>query len=104
MHITGKDNILADTLSRLINIDPDVEQEPELKDYEFGHYAFGTLSKAKGIPVGETLASVNGVCGPELGHTSAVCVVTLLEPLGPDLIPRGHQLFVREELPSSTQA
>ena len=51
VHIAGKDNILADTLSRLININPNVEQEPELKDYEFAHYAFETLSKAKGTPV-----------------------------------------------------
>ena len=35
VHITGKDNVLADILSRLIDIDPDVGQEPELKDYEF---------------------------------------------------------------------
>ena len=61
VHIPGKDNILADTLSRLIDIDPDVVQEPELKDYEFGHYAFETLPKAKSTPVGETLASVDGV-------------------------------------------
>ena len=61
VHIAGKDNILADTLSRLIDIDPDVEQEPELKDYEFGCYAFETLPKAKGTPVGETLALVDGV-------------------------------------------
>ena len=52
VHIAGKDNILVDTLSRLIDIDPNVEQEPELKDYEFGHYAFETLPKAKGTPVG----------------------------------------------------
>ena len=61
IHIPGKDNILADTLSRLINIDPDVVQEPELKDYEFGCYAFETLPKAKSTPVGETLALVDGV-------------------------------------------
>ena len=61
VHIPGKENILADTLSRFINIDPDVEQEPELKDYEFGHYAFETLPKAKGTPVSKTLASVDGV-------------------------------------------
>ena len=36
VHISGKDNIHADTLSRLIDIDPDVVQEPELKDYKFG--------------------------------------------------------------------
>ena len=61
IHIAGKDNILTDTLSRLIDIDPDVVLEPELKDYEFGHYAFETLPKAKGTLVGETLASVDGV-------------------------------------------
>ena len=31
-----------------------------------------------------------GVCGPELGRTSAVRVATLLVPHSPDLIPRGH--------------
>ena len=61
VHISGKDNIPADTLSRLIDIDPDVVQEPELKDYEFGCYAFETIPKAKSTPVGATLASVNGV-------------------------------------------
>ena len=29
VHIAGKDNVLADTLSRLIDIDPDVELQPE---------------------------------------------------------------------------
>ena len=60
-HIAGKDNVLADMLSRLIDIDPDVKQEPELKDYEFGCYSFETLLKAKGTEVGETLTSVDGV-------------------------------------------
>ena len=44
VHISSKDNVLADTLSRLIKIDPDVVQKPELKDYEFGCYAFETLT------------------------------------------------------------
>ena len=61
IHIAGKDNVLADTLSRLIDIDPDVLLEPELKDYEFGHYAFETLPKAKSKSVGEKLALVDGV-------------------------------------------
>ena len=32
IHIAGKDNVLADTLSRLIDIDLDVVLQPELKD------------------------------------------------------------------------
>ena len=61
IHIGGKGNVLADTLSRLIDIDPDAVLEPELKDYEFGHYAFETLPKAKSKSVGEKLALVDGV-------------------------------------------
>ena len=61
VHIAGKDNVLAGTLSRLIDIDPDVMLEPELKDYEFGHYAFEALPKAKSKSVSEKLALVDGV-------------------------------------------
>ena len=48
VHIAGKDNVLADTLSRLIDIDSDLEQQPILKDHEFGKYCFETLPKARG--------------------------------------------------------
>ena len=48
MHISGKDNVLADTLSTLIDMDPDVQQQPELKDHEFGKYCFETLPKVRG--------------------------------------------------------
>ena len=47
VQISGKDNVLADTLSRLIDMDPDLEQQPELKDHEFGKY-FEMLPKARG--------------------------------------------------------
>ena len=46
VHIKGKSNVLADTLSRLISIDPDVKLEPELEGYEFGQYCFEELPKA----------------------------------------------------------
>ena len=39
------------------------------------------------------------VCGPELGHTSAVCIVTLLAPHGPDLIPRGCHTYCKGGAP-----
>ena len=69
VHIAGKDNILADTLSRLIDIAPDVELQPELKDCEFGHYAFETLPKAKGKMVPEVITSVDGVDVCEINIT-----------------------------------
>ena len=84
VHIPGKDNVLVDTLNRLINIDPDVVQKPELKDYEFGFYAFETLPKAKSTPVGETLASVDGVeiCEINISNDNAensvFCKITII--------------------------
>ena len=39
-HIEGKDNILVDTLSKLITVDQEVELKPEFTSYEFGQYCF----------------------------------------------------------------
>ena len=58
VHIAGKDNVIADTLSCLIDIDPDIVLEPELKDYEFGSYCFETLPKARRSSVAERLAQL----------------------------------------------
>ena len=48
VHIKGKSNVLADTLSRLIN--------PELAGYEFGHLCFEELLKASSYTVNEVIA------------------------------------------------
>ena len=48
VHISGKANVLADTLSRLINNNPDLKQQPELEGHEFGKYCFEALPKARG--------------------------------------------------------
>ena len=48
VHISGKANILADTLSRLIDTNPDLKQQPELEGHEFGKYCFETLPKVRG--------------------------------------------------------
>ena len=69
VHIAGKDNVIADTLSRLIDIDPDIVLEPELKDYEFGSYCFETLPKARRSSVTEKLASVDSVDVCEINIT-----------------------------------
>ena len=42
-YIKGIKNTLADTMSRLINIDPQIQQDSEPKGYEFGYYTFDTL-------------------------------------------------------------
>ena len=53
----------------MIDIDPDIVLEPELKDYEFGSYCFETLPKAKRSSVAEKLASVDGVDVCEINIT-----------------------------------
>ena len=42
-YIKGIKNSLADTMSRLIDIDPQVQQDSEPEGYEFGYYSFDTL-------------------------------------------------------------
>ena len=42
-YIKGIKNTLADTMSRLINIDPQIQKDAEPEGYEFGHYTFDTL-------------------------------------------------------------
>ena len=46
-YIKGSSNILADTLSRLIAIDPDTPTTPEKPGYEFGYAIFEELPKVK---------------------------------------------------------
>ena len=42
-YIKGIKNTSADTMSRLINIDPQIQQDSEPEGYEFGYYTFDTL-------------------------------------------------------------
>ena len=42
-YIKGIKNTLADTMSRLIEIDPQVQLEVEPEGYEFGYYTFDQL-------------------------------------------------------------
>ena len=44
-YIKGSNNILADTLSRLISIDPDTPTMPEEPGYEFGYAIFEEFPK-----------------------------------------------------------
>ena len=46
-YIKGIKNTLADTMSRLIQIDPEARQNPEPEGYEFGYHAFEDLEPIK---------------------------------------------------------
>ena len=43
-YIKGIKNTLANNISQLINIDPQIQQDSECEGYKFGYYTFDTLS------------------------------------------------------------
>ena len=67
VHISGKANILADTLSRLIDTNPETKQQPELEGHEFGKYCFETLPKVRGLVSHEKLG----------GNEAEVCEIQI---------------------------
>ena len=67
VHISGKANVLTDTLSRLIDTDPDLKQQPKLEGYEFGKYCFEALPKGKGLVS----------CAKIGGDTAEVCEIQI---------------------------
>ena len=61
-HVSGKANILVDTLIRLVDIDPDARLDPENAGWELGYYVFETLpnlSSQNTIQVCEVLSGDN---------------------------------------------
>ena len=46
-YIKGIKNTLADTMSRLIEIDPEAKLNPEPEGYEFGYHAFEDMEPIK---------------------------------------------------------
>ena len=57
-YIKGIKNTLADTMSRLIDIDPQVQLEPEPEGYEFGYYTFDKLPDLEVSNIESTLNSL----------------------------------------------
>ena len=60
-YIKGIKNTLADTMSRLIEIDPQVQQEPEPEGYEFGYYIFDNLPNIEVTDIESTLNSITDI-------------------------------------------
>ena len=59
-HVSGKENILADTLSHLIDLDPDARLDPENAGWEFGYYVFESLPKLSSKDVVQVCEILSG--------------------------------------------
>ena len=60
-YIKGIKNTLADTMSRLIEIDPKMQLEPEPEGYEFGYYTFYELPNLEVTSIEYTLNSITDI-------------------------------------------
>ena len=83
-YIKGSNNILADTLSRLIAIDPDTPTTPEEPGYEFGYAIFEEFPKVqtKTYEVNEVIVGTNKEIiknDPEL-QNSLQCIENPIAP------------------------
>ena len=56
-HISGIKNMLADTLGRIVKVDPDVQSEHEKKGYEFGYSCFEELLPEEVFEMEERIAN-----------------------------------------------
>ena len=59
-HVSGKANILANTLSHLIDLDPDARLDPENAGWEFGYYIFESLPKLSSADVVQVCEILSG--------------------------------------------
>ena len=68
--IPGSKNLLADSLSHLLDVDPDANQTNEPPGHEFGSYCFGELQPAKVLEIvnTEVIESVQE-CSEERKHS-----------------------------------
>ena len=82
-YIKGSNNILADTLSWLIAIDPDTPTTPEGQGYDFGYAKFEEFPKVKTktYEVNEVIVGTNKeiINDPEL-QESLECIETPIAP------------------------
>ena len=69
-YIQGSKNVLADTLSRLIDIDEDTQLPPEEQGYEFSYAVFKDLQKIKTFQVNEVIVGDKEIKNdPDLADT-----------------------------------
>ena len=66
-YIKGIKNTMADTMSRLIDIDPQTQPEPKPQGYKFGYYIFDELPSLEVYNIESTL---NSIMDTETGDAS----------------------------------
>ena len=86
-YIKGVKNTLADTMSRLIEIDPQVQPEPE--GYKFGYYTFDDLPNIEVTDIESTLNSITDI---ETKDTSGSNFQGF--PISSDVLQKIHQEYV----------
>ena len=90
-HISSIKNTLADMLSRIIKMDPDVQPEPE-KGYEFGYSCFKELPRPKVFEVEEKIMKdVKLWPDVEIGIPEMECMLSIPKV-------KLHQLQLKDEL------
>ena len=98
-YIKGSNNVLADTLSRLIAIDPDTPTMPEEPEYEFGYAIFEEFPKVqtKTYEVNEVIVGTNTEIfknDPEL-QNSLQCIEN---PIAPQRLKKLQQQYPNIEI------
>ena len=79
-HIKGQNNILADTLSHLINIDPDTQLIPVGNGYEFGYAVFEELPDIHTFEINEVIAGDKEIKNDPDLHDALQCIDNLIAP------------------------
>ena len=70
-YIKGIKNTLADTMSRLVEIDPSIQPEPEPQGFEFGYCVFEEPTKIEVESIDEMMETITNVQTPTNIDTSA---------------------------------
>ena len=87
-YIPGAKNILADTLSRLIDINEDTQLPPEEKGYEFGYAVFEDLPKIETFQVNKVIVGNMEIKNnPDLADT-----LQCIQEQDPDIQKLKHKL------------
>ena len=79
-HIKGQNNILADTLSCLVDIDPDTQLTPEENGYEFGSVVFEELPDIHTFEINEVIAGDKEIKNDQDLCDALQCIDNLIAP------------------------